>query len=77
MSTKSVYLLETLVKASFAFRCVIWAFFKGFILLPKFTLKVAIYIIKVLYSGSRATTANYFFLISSTCLVVRSMSLVV
>ena len=71
---KLVYLQWTLVKASSAFRWAIWAFFEGYTSLSKSMLRAITYIRNILYSGSRAIAANFFFLISSTCLVAKSMS---
>ncbi len=53
-----------------------WTFLEGCTLSPKITLRAAMYTRKALYPKSRVTT-NSFFLISSTCLVVESMSLVI
>ena len=71
-SAKSVYLLETLVRALSVFKLAILALFEGYTLLPEFILKIAMCITKVLYFRSRMVNANSFFSISLTYLMIRS-----
>ena len=77
ISTKSAYLLGTLVGTLSIFRFAIWAFFKGCILSPKSISKIATCIIKTLYFRSKTIATNFFFPISLTYLVVKSISFVV
>ncbi len=77
ISTKSAYLLSILIGALSAFNWAIWAFFGGCILSPEFTLRIAICTTNALCFRLRAATANSFFPISSTCLIVGSTSPIV
>ena len=76
MFAKPVYLLKTLVEALFAFKWAIWALFRGCTSSPKSILRATMCTIKTLWSGPRAATANSFFSISSTYLIVGSTFLV-
>ena len=73
ISVKSAYSLGTSIRVSFAFRRAISAFFKGYLSLPKFILRAAMYTIKASCFSSRTAAVNSFFLISLTCLVVESI----
>ena len=77
MSTKSAYSLKTLVEASSTFKWVIFALCKRCISSLKSTLKTAMCTTKASCFRSRAITTNFYFFISSTCLVVRSTSSII
>lgn len=71
MSAKSDYLIKTLMRALFCFKVVIEAFSKGCIVIPNsMAFKIATWTTNISEFSFNSALANFFFLMSSTRLVV-------